>query len=254
MRKILLIVAAGKSSRFGGFPKGFCKIGKGCVIDNTIAKSKKYFDDIYLGLNDSIYEEYSEKIKGCNVFGIKTGHGDAHSILKCLEHIRKVERCVDKIAICWGDVIFTSEVPFKEMNIQGTEYQAVAICSVDNDPYAWFEVDESMNIVKSFFKKNCGQIARGIHDQSLFYFDFDFLYLNLIEYQKLLGINMDDDDTVQDKQEMKLLTFFEYVYEMRYPGVKCIVVPDKQTYSFNTKEELDSIFFSHYNNLEGRIC
>ena len=46
---ILLIVASGKSSRFGGFPKAFCRIGAITNAENTIEKSKAVIDKVYIG-------------------------------------------------------------------------------------------------------------------------------------------------------------------------------------------------------------
>ena len=85
MNKILLVVASGKSSRFGGQPKLFAKIGRTSNIENTIIQSKDVINKVYVALNKETYEEYKGKVKNCEFFSIKTGQGDAHSLLKCLK-------------------------------------------------------------------------------------------------------------------------------------------------------------------------
>ena len=47
MKKILVFVASGFSTRMGGFPKALAKVGDSRVIINAINNSEKYYDDIY---------------------------------------------------------------------------------------------------------------------------------------------------------------------------------------------------------------
>ena len=54
---VLLIVASGKSSRFGGFPKAFCDLGGKTSLAHTIEKSGEIFDKIYVGVNNQTYEK-----------------------------------------------------------------------------------------------------------------------------------------------------------------------------------------------------
>ena len=86
--KILLIIASGKSSRFGGFPKAFCQIGDKTNVENTIQMAQKIFDKIYLGVNRNTYTQFVGKIGNCEMFSIVTGQGDAHSILKCMDYLK----------------------------------------------------------------------------------------------------------------------------------------------------------------------
>ena len=109
---ILLIVASGKSSRFGGFPKAFCRMGSITNAENTVEKSKSIIDKVYIGVNDKIYEQFHKTIKGCEMFSIKTGQGDAHSLLKCINHIKEKETDIDNFFVCWGDAVFASSKPF----------------------------------------------------------------------------------------------------------------------------------------------
>lgn len=238
---ILLIVASGKSSRFGGFPKAFCKIGDKTNADNTIEKAKKLYDKVYIGVNRNTFVEYSEKITGCEMFSIITGQGDAHSILKCLTYVRERESDLKRITVCWGDAVFVDELPFKQL-IEGAGGSKVAVaCAMDEHPYAWFETNENDEILRSHFAKDEGFIDEGLHDQSLFLFDVDFALKYLNEYRESLGIPYDNDESKADKNEMKLLYSFEYLYKVGYDHAKCIEITGGKILSFNTQDELEAI-------------
>ena len=68
--KALLIVASGKSSRFGGYPKAFCKIGDSTNVQNTINLTQNLYDKIYVALNHEIYDDYTDLIEGATVLRI----------------------------------------------------------------------------------------------------------------------------------------------------------------------------------------
>lgn len=236
---ILLIVASGKSSRFGGFPKAFCQLGEITNVENTIRKSKTIIDKVYVGVNKTIYSEFADKVDNCEMFSIKTGQGDAHSLLKCLKHVRENERNVRKIMVCWGDAVFTNSKPFEEL-VSRTKSDVNVACSMDVNPYAWFDVDESSNILKAHFAKEEGCIEEGMHDQSLFLFDLNYAIEYLDQYREYLGIPEDNDEEKSDINEMKLLFSFEYLIK-NGKSAKCVEISPNQVLSFNTQEELESI-------------
>ena len=235
---ILLIVASGKSSRFGGFPKAFCELGDIMNVENTINKAKTIIDKVYIGVNRKVFEQFNSKITSAEMFPIKTGQGDAHSLLKCLKHIKENNPSVNTIMVCWGDAVFVSSKPFEELS-QANGPVCVA-CSLDNKPYAWFDVDERNNIHKSHFAKEEGFIESGMHDQSLFLFDINYAIQYLDDYRQSLGICDDNDEEKSDINEMKLLFSFEYLEKKGNPA-KCIQISSDQVLSFNTQEELDEI-------------
>lgn len=237
---ILLIVAAGISSRFGGYPKAFCDIGNGNNnICNTIEKASSFFDKIYLGVNKKIHESYYRNIKNCEVITIETGQGDAHSLLKCLNIVKDREGLlIDKIAVCWGDAVFVNEVPFKCISETQANDEVVVACSCDSHPYAWFDVKDSY-ILKSHFSDQDGDVESGIHDQSLFVFNFEFALSYLDEYR--LKLNIPNENKKIDVNEMKLLNSFNYLYETKKKPAKCLMIPKGFVKSFNTREELDII-------------
>lgn len=235
---ILLIVASGKSSRFGGFPKAFCRLGAITNAENTIVKSKSIVDKVYIGVNEKIYRQFHQSIKGCEMFSIKTGQGDAHSLLKCIKHIKEKETNIGKLLVCWGDAVFASSKPFEEL--VRAEGEVVVACSMDKTPYAWFDSNEYGGILKAHFAKEEGFIEEGLHDQSLFLFDADYAIKYLNEYRISLGIPENNDEEKSDVNEMKLLFSFEYLFDKGCPAKICEITSG-HVLSFNTQEELKLI-------------
>ena len=242
--KILLIVASGKSSRFGGFPKAFCRIGNTCHVANTIQHALKVYDKVYLAVNNETYDSYKDLIPDCTMIHINTGQGDAHSLLKCLKIIKELEKELKEISVCWGDAVFVDEKPFSQLLEQRrrADSPVVIACAMDQKPYAWFEVSDDMCVKKAHFAREEGMVESGIHDQSLFLFDMEFAVTYLSEYQKELGIPDENHTVYDEKRVMKLLYSFEYLYsESRFPGAKIAFIESGKVFSFNTQEELSEI-------------
>ena len=101
-------------------------------------------------------------------------------------------------------------------------------------PYAWFGLDGKY-ISKSYFASRDGNIAQGIHDQSLFYFKTHVLMELLEAFWCELRFNEKDRD--QPYGEMKLLKAFEYFYQKGKPVEYTLTKPGG-VMSFNTEEEL----------------
>ena len=145
MENSLAIFAAGKSSRFGGFPKAFCDLGEVKNVENTINLARKHFQNIYLVVNRETYAAgITGGLKDVKVISIVTGQGDADSVLKGLRYI--VDKSTqDILTACWGDAVFLSDEPFCEMNkslINWSVASPVLVgCSWDRNPYAWFDTD-----------------------------------------------------------------------------------------------------------------
>ena len=240
----LLIVASGKSSRFGGFPKSFCDLGGKTSLAHTIEKSGEIFDKIYVGVNNQTYEKFHDSTAGCEIFAISTGQGDAHSLLKCLDIIKAKESGLKKIMVCWGDAIFVDSSPFLWLIKYADTAQVAVACAVDAHPYAWFETDENDRIIKSHFAREEGNIEYGLHDQSLFLLDFEFARQYLDEYRLALQIPYNNDESTADINEMRLLYSFEYLKKAGYESAKCVRIPAGKVLSFNTHEELENIKIS----------
>lgn len=239
---VLLILASGKSSRFGGYPKAFCKVGNEYIVQRTVNLGKKLFDKIYLAINKEIYPEYKSVIVGCETLCIGTGQGDAHSFLRAARIVK--ESCgADIVTLCWGDTFFLDDSIFqKALEISVEKSTAgVSLSSIDPEPYAWYETVGAI-IKRSCFKNIDGVIDSGIHDQSVFVFNLDVICLQLESFMKVLGIN-DTEDYINKEvsREMKLLDSFTYFFENDLFPMKYSLVMSGGCYSFNTNEELEQI-------------
>lgn len=242
MRNILLIVASGKSTRFGGYPKAFVPIGDKLVVENTVHLAKPMFDEIYVAVNEETYAVYKDKLTECKMFPIVTGNGDAHSVLKCLKVLQTKEKNMTNVAVCWGDAYFIDRSPLAEaascMESLSNSSTALVMCSQDSDPYAWFELDGAY-VKKSHFAGREERVASGVHDQSLFVLNVDLSIRYLEEYKNELGIG---DEYSAASPEMKFLYFFEWLYESgRFPPAECRMIPSGNVLSFNTAEEAEEI-------------
>lgn len=242
--KALLIVASGKSSRFGGNPKAFCKIGDSTNVQNTINLTRNLYDKVYVALNHRIYNDYADLIEGATVLRITMGQGDAHSLLKCLRLIQNENKNIEHLTVCWGDAFFLDRAPFDQILDKADIKKApvwVAV-SVDQRPYAWFETTENMEIIKSHFAKKEGFVEKGIHDQSLFLFDLSYGIFYLNEYRKSLKVPEENDDDFKEENEMKLLYSFEFLNHVNKENrARCIMIDAGKVLSFNTIEELEEI-------------
>lgn len=243
----LLVLASGKSSRFGGFPKAFCKIDDCYVAQRTVDLGSKYFDKTYLVINKEIYPDYKDTINGCKTLAICTGQGDSHSFLRAARLI-KHDCKANRITLCWGDTFYLDDVIFrKAASITDDEmkgYVGISYSSIDVEPYAWYEPDGD-KIKISHFRNKDGLVKIGIHDQSIFTFDLDSICEQLEKYMLELGLN-DEDDYIDKKvsKEMKMLDSFTYFYENMCNGLlpmKYALVDPGKSYSFNTSEELEEI-------------
>jgi hypothetical protein len=123
----------------------------------------------------------------------------------------------------------------------GQGIDVAVACAMDEQPYAWFEVNQENEIIKSHFAKDEGFVNMGLHDQSLFLFDFNFVLKYLNEYRRYLGIPYDNDESTSDVNEMKLLYSFEFLDKFGYKRAKCVEITSGNVLSFNTQEELQKI-------------
>lgn len=239
----LLIVASGKSSRFGGFPKAFSKVLNEKNVERTIRIAEPYFSHIYLAVNEETYEEYKDISINGKMFSIITGQGDAHSLLRCLNYINTLE-AGKNIAVCWGDAVFVNDLPFRQLlceaNRIGNDTPALVACANDENPYAWFQVD-GKRIVNSFFASVNMPVNYGLHDQSLFLLNTDLMISYLEMFRKHLGINVDASGNSTDSKEMKLLYSFRFFYQQGLMPAEYVLVDSGNVLSFNTQEELEAI-------------
>ncbi len=243
-KNVLLIVAAGKASRFGGFPKAFCNIGTTTNVENTIKQADRFFQNVYLGVNRDTFARFRDQIDHCEMFPITTGQGDAHSLLKCMDYVREKEPGLKRIYTCWGDAFFVDEQPFEQFTgkVEEGGYKAAVACALDQKPYAWFELNDKEEIIKSHFaSEEKKPVESGMHDQSLFSFDTGFAEQYLNQYREALGIPYDNDEALAGENEMKLLFSFDFLRERGQDLAKCVSIAPGKVLSFNTQEELEAI-------------
>lgn len=257
-RDILVIFAAGRATRFGGFPKAFCNIGKKKNVENTLEIARPYFDEIYVIVNkETEGAGYTDELEA-KIISIVTGQGDADSIRKSLTILKQNGVCSDYIYACWGDAVFISSKPFEEMKASVPSWSdkspVLVGCSRDDSPYAWFDVDDR-NIVESHFRnKESTPCTEGIHDQSIFVIRIDETLNYLNEYRVTLGLNKYDEDTYEkNRGEMGFLNSFSWIYKNKGVAASWCYISDSQVKSFNTEEELEMLKAFLQKKTRGRI-
>ena len=242
----LAIFAAGKASRFGGFPKAFCDLNGIRNVENTIALAQKHFSKIFLIVNEETYTSGIATGVDAEIISIVTGQGDADSILKSLKRIT-VERGIDVLFACWGDAVFLTDDPFLELKAGLSTWNirspVLVGCSWDGKPYAWFDVD-GKSIVRTHFRKNEFEpYSTGLHDQSIFAFRTGTLLDYLMRRKHDLGLDAFDDNTYDvTRGEMGLLDTLTWFYEQPdlCAAEYCEITPNR-VMSFNDPAELEQV-------------
>lgn len=239
---VLLILASGKSSRFGGYPKAFCRIGDEIVVQRTIDYGNRYYNKTYLAINREIYPDYNDLVEGCKILAIGTGQGDSHSFLRALRLI--CEECeADKVTLCWGDTFYFDDVVFKKAyeTEVGSDCVGVSFSSIDLEPYAWYKTENDI-IIASCFRSLDGLVESGIHDQSVFVFRTKEIISQLEKYMELLGINDEEDYINKDvSKEMRLLDSFTFFFNNGLLPMRYVLIKPGTCCSFNTQEELEKV-------------
>lgn len=252
MKKILIFVSSGFSTRMGGFPKGLSLVNGKPVIVNAIDNAHSLYDDIYVVCNYKTKEHFEtvlsdNKTENVKIRPIVTGKGDAESVLKSIELVKQEIGHDFDCTFCWGDAFFVTALPFTKI-LQADLEQSSSIlvgCSVDDNPYAYFDIATQGGcldlalIKKSYFKKRDGEVPVGMHDQCIFRCQSD-VFLDCLElYRKELGYNGCDYQN-SSTNEMGLLNSFTFFGSIG-KDARLVLMPSKQVFSFNTVEELEKI-------------
>lgn len=228
MNNRLVIMSAGKNSRFNSEEKIFADINGKSNIENTYELASNVFSEIYLAVDERWFKKYSKVPNGITVINTIGGKGDIYSIYHLLKNLKGIFEN-DIVTICWGDAVFVSDIPFKEFTSQYVDdYDTFVAVSKDRFPYAWFDVDGNF-VQKAYFKKTDGTVSVGLHDQSLFGMRISSL-ASISEYISLPNNN-----------EYKTLKYLEWLYSSRYKSAKYCNITKNNVKSFNTKEELERI-------------
>ena len=251
MKRVLVFVASGFSTRMGGAPKALSIVNGNSVIINAIELANPFYDDIFIINNPQTRPLFEAEIYGhgghAKVRDIITGKGDAESVLKSLVLVEKEIGDHVDATFCWGDAFFASNIPFKFMLDKDIiDIDSILVgCSVDNDPYAYFDIYTEkgdlgkMRIKKSYFKKRDGGIPVGMHDQCIFRCISSKFLSCLEEYRIELGFD-GENYLKSPTNEMGLLNSFEFFNNIGKPA-QVQIFQSNQVFSFNTQQELADI-------------
>ena len=245
MKNILLFLCSGTSSRFNGKTKALAKIsGSETVIEFNL-KNASGFDQVYIVANDSNYSEFEKlNLKNVNLIKIKTGNGDADSLLNALKELQKAQKLEDfentSLTFWWGDTVFLNDTIFKKLSALTEENSEDLLvpCSLDKNPYAYFDfITDSGNIdgskiLKSHFKTE-KSVEIGLHDQSIFKVNLKTLFNLLNRFKEYHFKN--------SNSELKFLKFIDFLNLENLLNVKCILIDSGNSMSFNTQLELDNM-------------
>lgn len=253
MRKILIFVASGFSTRMGGFPKALAEVDGTPVIIHALNRAEGYYDHVYIVCNGHTLQAFSEAVgkHGCDVAvrAIVTGKGDAESVWKSLSLIEKETGEAFDCTFCWGDAYFATPEAFRGMmnpRIRIGEIHSILVgCSIDADPYAYFDFRttdgnmERMEICHSYFRKRDGAVLLGMHDQCIFRCVSSVFLSCLDKYREALGFD-GENYRLSTNGEMGLLDSFSFLPEIGRPA-SIRLLPPNNVFSFNTAEELQQI-------------
>ena len=236
MKNILLFLCSGTSSRFNGKTKALAKLTDKSIIEFNIEHLKDLYDTVYVVANENNVSEFEKYNLDANILKIKTGNGDADSLLNALDELRKIEDFENcSVTLCWGDTVFYRTDVFEKL-IRDNSRKLQIACALDNDPYAYFDfITDSGNInnsriLKSHFKTE-KSVNIGLHDKSAFRIPLDLLYKNL-KYFKEQHFKYSND-------ELKFLKFIDYYSDIL--DIRCVLCDSDTSASFNTPKELDDI-------------
>ena len=239
MKNILLFLCSGTSSRFNGKTKALAKIsGSETVIEFNLKKVSE-FDQVYIVTNETNYSEFEKlNLENVKLIKIKTGNGDADSLLNALKELQKIEDFENtSLTFCWGDTVFLNDTVFKKL-VKKTSEDLSVPCSLDKNPYAYFDfITDSGNIdgskiLKSHFKTE-KSVEIGLHDQSIFKVNLKTLFNLLNRFKEYHFKN--------SNSELKFLKFIDFLNTENCLDVKCILIDSGNSVSFNTQLELDNI-------------
>lgn len=226
----LIIMSAGKNSRFNSEEKILASINGLSNIQNTYDKAKSHFSSIWLAIDPRWFKRYSGIPDGVGIIETIGGKGDIHSIYHAMKKLPGM-KSDDLAGICWGDAVFLSDAPFlefKRLCSSSPECNAFVAVSKDRYPYAWFDVDNDV-VKKAYFRKDYGDIPAGIHDQSLFAFRMKAMD------------SIEEYFSVPSTGEWKTLNYLEWLYSSRWNSARCRFISRGNVKSFNTKDELKRI-------------
>lgn len=230
-----LIIAAGKGSRFGDFPKVLVPFKDLTLLDYNIIKLKYYVDIIYVVCHSS-HKEAFDSIIDCYedviLIILDNQDGDGDAVLQALGIIKPIS----KILLVWGDCICNDKI-LRQL-IDNSKADLNIAVQFEEKPYVRINVSEDNNIEDVEFSKYKKIKGSGFHDLSAFLFEKNTIFLILYRmYEKYFVDN-------EYKTNNKELNFLNILNETEYKYTRQIVEIQSEKLiqnAFNTKKELNNI-------------
>lgn len=272
---VLLILAAGASSRFGGQPKALCQIKGSSNALRTVELARPWVDRSYLAVNQTVYDALhgaafaglqdqgpadelaALEAAGCTLFPTLGGGGDAFSLQAALLQLLERSPQTSRVVLCWGDAVFASGSPFRELLYADDRHPLAVAVSQDPQPYAWFDLGPTGEVCGAHFAADAPPPPAAFHDQSLFLLEPRLALEQLAKYRDHLGIpaewagrpvtpplleeKPDQHGPPETYPEMKLLHAFTYWYQIGLVPAQAVEIRPGQVLSFNTMTELEAI-------------
>ncbi len=246
-KKVLLIIAAGDSSRMGYLPKAISLINGKPNLLHTIENAYEFYDQIIIASNHTNFDLYKEVIHNyidlddkIHLIPIKSGRGCGHAILETLGFIDT--NVYDNISICWGDTYFSNKELFENIsNIKTTTSLTIPVI-YEKNPYVWFKFSDN-KAEQAMFSKRGDKISDGYHDQSIFVINNNF-YNHLLTAHNVL-----DKNGKYINKELIFLDIVHYLWNINEPAHLLILDDKFLTKSFNTESELNEIN-NYFNNIK----
>ena len=258
--RILLIIAAGNSTRMGSLPKAASLINGVPNLYNTVSKAYDIFSTIIVVSNEDNLQLYNEIISDFNdktfVISIESGYGCGHAVMESLNSLSEKSitangLCDSDIVICWGDAYFENSLLFEELIsipkevMEKTNLLIPVIMEkdpyVDIRPMGTIEVNNTEFITASHpcFKKRNETIlgSSGFHDQSIFRINYGIIkYLDM--YHKSIYRKRD----IMKRYIYGEMVFLDVINIMaNYNNNACMYLTQHHTLGFNDTGELKQI-------------
>lgn len=252
-KRKLYIIAAGLSSRMGGYPKHLCYIDEAGTtnLEHTLYFAKYFYDNIVIVINKLLSEEYVLKTKdiankyNAEVKQIESGKGDGHAVYEAI----KDENEFKYVTCIWGDTYFTDNTIFR---IYETPQVLNVVSANEISPYCYIKLNDFSNEIESMMFAN--EIppkanTKYLHDQSTFFINVHNFKLYFDKYIKYCDKKIKDLLIKINKFEYSIIKFVNW-YNSKYflddsSKICTHVLPEElnklYTISYNTKEELQEI-------------
>jgi len=225
--KNILIMAAGKSSRFGK-AKCLTKIGKTTVLENLIKLAKSSRNRVIVVVSNNVFEQDLEMIKTiCDkthtiIINSKYTNGTANNLKDYAKYV------ASDAFIMWSDIIVADESNF--VKFLKTDFNHVLTIPVvfEKEPYAAVLVDDSGVPFDMLYSKKTGERpVEGYHDQCIFYIPELVWQLCFNSIKEIDG-------------EKNILDIISIAHNKGL-FTEIIKYPNKLVNSFNTVEELKNL-------------